>query len=221
MAKTLEKEVVAAIERAILEAQRTGRNPDLHSMAARFNCTYQSVCYIRRRIEKLQRTGVDDRKKAGRKPLPEQDKIAEAVKGLLACRPELDQRAICDYIFDEFGVKTCQATVSRMLKRNAIPHKVSNCLYKKSKLFTVKGGGSATGETTTVAHSLLAESCETHKISPHDSVNLSAENASISKLLLSLSAKTNFHDGTIKGDSAFNCPSGGIESTTAYRSPYT
>ena len=141
MAKTLEKETVAAIERTILTAQKAGKNPDLYAIAGIFNCTYQSVCYIRRRLEKHQRTGIDDRKKAGRKPLADQDRMAESIKKLLAERPELDQSAISDCLFDEFGVRVCQATISRMLKKNGIPHKISNKLYKKSKLFTTAPGG--------------------------------------------------------------------------------
>jgi len=141
MAKILEKDTVAAIELAILTAQKAGRHPDLHAIAGIFNCTYQSVCYIRRRLEKLQKTGVDDRKKAGRKPLADQDRMAESIRGLLAKRPELDQSAISDYLFDEFGVRVCQATVSRLLKKNGIPHKISNKLYKKSKLFTTSPEG--------------------------------------------------------------------------------
>jgi transposase len=141
MAKTLEKDTVAAIELAILTAQKAGRHPDLHAIAGVFNCTYQSVCYIRRRLEKHQKTGIDDRKKAGRKPLADQDRMAESIRGLLAKRPELDQSAISDYLFDEFGVRVCQATVSRLLKKNGIPHKISNKLYKKSKLFTTNPEG--------------------------------------------------------------------------------
>jgi transposase len=140
MAKTLDKEIVAAIEHAILTAQRTGRHPDLHAIAAIFNCTYQSVCYIRRRIEKHQRTGIDDRKKSGRKPIPEQDRMAASLRELLQKRPELDQSTLSNYLFDEFGKRVCQATISRMLKKNKIPHKISNKLYKRSKLFTAQEG---------------------------------------------------------------------------------
>src|SRR4051794_22014763 len=131
MAKTLEKETVAAIEQAILTAQKAGRQPDLHAIARIFNCTYQSVCYIRRRIEKHQRTGIDDRKKPGRKPLPEQDRMAQSLRELLQRRPELDQSALSDFLFEEYGKRVCQATISRILKKNAIPHKISNKLYKK------------------------------------------------------------------------------------------
>lgn len=140
MAKTLQKETVVAIEQAILAAQQAGRHPDLHAIAAIFNCTYQSVCYIRRRIDKHQKTGVDDRKKPGRKPIPEQDRMASSLRELLQNRPELDQSALSDYLFDEFGKRVCQATISRILKRNGIPHKISNRLYKKSKLFTAQEG---------------------------------------------------------------------------------
>lgn len=146
MAKTLEKERVAAIELAILTAQKEGRHPDLHAVAGIFNCTYQSVCYIRRRLERHQKTGVDDRKKAGRKPLADQERMAESTRALLAERPELDQSAISDYLFDEFGVRVCQATISRMLKKNGIPHKISNKLYKKSKLFTTNPEGKVMAE---------------------------------------------------------------------------
>jgi len=139
MAKTLEKETVAAIEQAIVTAQKAGRHPDLQAIASIFNCTYQSVCYIRRRIEKHQRTGIDDRKKAGRKPLPDKDRMAESMRELLARRPELDQSAISDYVFEQFGVRLCQATVSRILKKNGIPHKISNKMYKKSRLFITNG----------------------------------------------------------------------------------
>jgi transposase len=159
MAKTLEKETVTAIEHAILTAQKAGRHPDLHAIAGVFNCTYQSVCYIRRRLEKLQRTGVDDRKKAGRKPLADQDRMAESIRNLLAKRPELDQSAISDYLFDEFGVRVCQATVSRLLKKNGIPHKISNKLYKKSKLFatTLEGKTVVEDREREVAASALSE----------------------------------------------------------------
>jgi transposase len=170
MAKTLEKEVVAAIELAITNAQKSGQPPDLHAIAARFNCTYQSVCYIRRRIEKHQRTGVDDRKKPGRKPLADRDKMAESIKGLLARRPGLDQSAIRDCLFDEYGVRLCQATISRMLRRNAIPHKISNKLYKKSKLFTTNEGCVIAGEASGAAatYPLPSASDETCK-SPYAS----------------------------------------------------
>ena len=141
MARTLEKDTVAAIELAITTAQKAGRHPDLHAIGGIFNCTYQSVCYIRRRLEKLQRTGIDERKKVGRKPLADQDRMAESIRGLLARRPELDQSAISDFLFDEFGLRVCQATVSRLLKKNGIPHKISNKLYKKSKLFTTNPEG--------------------------------------------------------------------------------
>jgi transposase len=141
MAKTLEKETVTAIEHAILTAQKAGKHADLHAIAGIFNCTYQSVCYIRRRIEKHQRTGIDDRKKAGRKPLAQQELMAESIRNLLAKRPELDQSAISDCLFEEFGVRVCQATISRLLKKNGIPHKISNKLYKKSKLFTTTAEG--------------------------------------------------------------------------------
>jgi transposase len=141
MAKTLEKETVAAIEQAILTAQKNRRRADLHAIASIFNCTYQSVCYIRRRIEKHQRTGVDDRKKSGRKPTPGKDQMVETIRELLQRRPELDQSALSDYIFDEFGKRVCQATISRMLKNNGIPHKVSNKLYKRSKLFVTQHEG--------------------------------------------------------------------------------
>jgi transposase len=141
MAKTLEKETVTAIEHAILTAQKAGKHADLHAIAGIFNCTYQSVCYIRRRLEKHQRTGIDDRKKAGRKPLAGHDRMAESIRNLLAKRPELDQSAISDYLLDEFGVRVCQATISRILKKNGIPHKISNKLYKKSKLFTTNPDG--------------------------------------------------------------------------------
>ena len=169
MAKTLEKEVVAAIEMAIITAQKAGRHPDLHAIAAIFNCTYQSVCYIRRRIEKHQRTGLDERKKAGRKPVGDQAKMAESIKALLARRPELDQSAICDYLFDEHGVRICQATVSRLLKRNGIPHKISNKLYKKSKLFTTNEGQQVAEEGfRNMAGSLSIASHETYR-SPYTS----------------------------------------------------
>lgn len=183
MAKTLEKETVTAIEHAILTAQKAGRHPDLHAIAGIFNCTYQSVCYIRRRLEKLQRTGVDDRKKAGRKPLADQDRMAESIRSLLAKRPELDQSAISDYLFDEFGVRVCQATVSRLLKKNAIPHKISNKLYKKSKLFTTNLEGKTVVEDLgdkemEVAASALSELptalCESPYKSPYPPADLAS-----------------------------------------------
>lgn len=158
MAKTLDKDTVAAIEHAIVTAQNAGRHPDLHAIAAIFNCTYQSVCYIRRRIEKHRRTGVDDRKKAGRKPIPEQDRMAASLRELLQKRPELDQSALSDYLFDEFGKRVCQATISRILKKNRIPHKISNKLYKRSKLFTTQEGQTRVEDTSrALAASALSE----------------------------------------------------------------
>jgi transposase len=141
MAKTLEKETVAAIEQAILTAQKTGRQPDLHGIAAIFATTYHSVCYIKRRIERLQRTGVDDRKKPGRKPMPEREQIAFAILDLLTRRPDLDQAAVSDFVFDEFGKRISQTSISRIYKNHGIPHKISNKLYKKSKLFTTHPNG--------------------------------------------------------------------------------
>jgi len=72
--------------------------------------------------------------------MPEKDLMTESIRDILQKRPELDQAALSDYLFDEFGVRVCQATISRILKKNGIPHKISNKWYKKSKLFTTHGG---------------------------------------------------------------------------------
>jgi transposase len=225
MAKTLEKEVVAAIELAIIAAQSAGRHPDLHAIAAIFNCTYQTVCYIRRRIEKHQRTGVDDRKKAGRKPLANQDKIAESIRGLLARRPELDQSAICDYIFDEFGVRLGQATVSRILKKNAIPHKVSNRLYQKSKLCTTSKSKSGIGEVSqkaaaNVSSSLPKASDGTHK-SPFDSGARLPGDTPFNGLPVMPPANVSF-DGTAgESDTRGNNQPMEVEIVMGYSNPYS
>ena len=141
MAKTLKKEVVSAIEQAIWEAWNSNRYPDLHAIAETFNTSYQSVCYIRRRIEKHQRTGVDDRKKPGRKPISESEQMVNAILDLLARSPELNQKAVSDILYEQFGKRLCQASISRIYKKHGIPHKISNKFYKKSKLFTTHPTG--------------------------------------------------------------------------------
>jgi transposase len=147
MAKTLDKEVVAAIELAITTAQKAGRKPDLRGIAAIFNCTYKSVCSIRRRIEKHQRTGIDDRKRPGRKALADWDGVIESIRGFLARRPGVHQSAICDYVFDEFGVRPSQATVSRLLRENGIPHKLSHRLRPNSNPLVTNEEGVILGAT--------------------------------------------------------------------------
>jgi transposase len=181
MAKTLEKETVSAIELAILTAQKAGRPADVHAIAGTFNCTYQSVCYIRRRLEKHRETGIDDRKKPGRKPLADQERMAESIRNLLAKRPELDQSAISDYLYDDFGVRVCQATISRLLKKNGIPHKISNKLYKKSKLFRTDGEPKArrVEDPREVAASALSELPSTAPINPYKSPYPLTEVASV------------------------------------------
>lgn len=225
MARTLDKEVVTAIERAIIAAQKAGRNPDLHAIAAVFSCTYQSVCYIRRRIEKHQRTGMDDRKKAGRKPSADHDKIAAAVSGLLARRPGLDQSAISDYISDEFGVRMCQASVSRMLKKNAIPHKVSNRLYKKSKLVTASESGLMTEQSSMKAKpsapsTCSTGSCETRE-SLHDSANVVHEDVFLGSLMVTPSASITSNCTISVSDKTYMKQTAGTGSITEYSSPYS
>jgi transposase len=214
MAKTLEKEVVAAIELAIIAAQNAGRHPDLHAIATIFNCTYQTACYIRRRIEKHRRTGIDYRKKAGRKPLVDQDKIAESIRGLLVRRPELDQSAICNHIFDEFGVRLCQATVSRILKKNAIPHKVSNRLYQKSKLFTTSKSRLRIGEISQKATANVLSSLPKASDGPHKS--LFDSGAPVIP-----PANVSFNDAAGESDTKGNSQPMGIEIVTGYSSPYS
>ena len=144
MAKTLKKDTVSSIEQAIWAAWNANRYPDLHAIAEMFNTSYQSVCYIRRRIEKHQRTGVDDRRKPGRKPISESNQIVNAILDLLARSPELNQKAVSDVLYEQFGKRLCQASISRIYKKHGIPHKISNKFYKKSKLFTTNPMGQVT-----------------------------------------------------------------------------
>lgn len=141
MAKTLGKETVAAIELAVRNAKKLSRHPDLHAIAEEHKTTYQSVSYIRRRIERLELTGIDVRKKSGRKPHPEQDAMAQSIRDLLLRHPELDQSAVSDHLEKEFGVRLCQASISRIYKTHGILHKVSNRLYRKSQLFAAQPDG--------------------------------------------------------------------------------
>jgi len=141
MAKTLKKDTVSAIEQAIWTAWNENTYPDLHAIAEMFDTSYQSVCYIRRRIEKHQRTGIDDRKKPGRKPISESDQMVTAILDLLARSPELNQKAVSDMLYEQFGKRLCQASISRIYKKHGIPHKISNKFYKKSRLFTTHPTG--------------------------------------------------------------------------------
>ncbi|KAG9245427.1 hypothetical protein BJ878DRAFT_397971, partial [Calycina marina] len=141
MAKTLKKEKVSAIERDIWAAWNANQYPDLHAIAESYGCSYQSVCYIRRRIEKLERTGIDERKKSGRKPIPEEEYMASAILDILTRKPESNQREVSDAIYEQFGKRLCQASISRIYKKHGIPHKISNKLYKNSKMFTTHPSG--------------------------------------------------------------------------------
>ena len=71
----------------------------------------------------------------------EQDLMIAAILDLLQEKPELDQSAVSDHLFEQFGKRLCQATISRIYKKNGIPHKISNKLYKKSRLFTTHPEG--------------------------------------------------------------------------------
>jgi transposase len=143
MAKTLPKPVVAAIELAIHTAHNNGKHPDLEAIAAIFNTTYKSVCCIRKRLLNFARTGIDPRKRPGPKPLKGQNdtQVATFIRNLLERRPDFDQKKISQACEEEFGVKIGQSTISRLMKRNGIPHKQSNRLYKKTKLVSTNPEG--------------------------------------------------------------------------------
>jgi transposase len=143
MAKTLPKPVVAAIELAIHTAHNNGKHPDLEAIAAIFNTTYKSVCCIRKRLVNFARTGIDPRKRPGPKLLKGQNdtQVATFVRNLLEMRPDFDQKKISHACEEEFGVKIGQSTISRLMKRNGIPHKQSNRLYKKTKLVSTNPEG--------------------------------------------------------------------------------
>lgn len=143
MAKTLPKEVVTAIELAIQIAHAKGKIPDLVAIAAIYDTTYESCSRIRRRLVKFERTGIDDRKKAGPKPLKGMDgaQVASFIRKLLDSRPDLDQKGISACLLQEFGVVLGQSTVSRLMKANGIPHKQSNKFYRKTKLVSTNPEG--------------------------------------------------------------------------------
>lgn len=143
MARTLPKPVVEAIELAINIAHQQGKAPDLIKIAEIFNTTYESVGRIRRRIVRFARTGIDERKKAGPKPLKGQneDEVAQFVRDLLAQRPELGQKAVSDCCLEKFGVRIGQSTISRLMKGRGIPHKRTCKLYPKTKLVSTHPDG--------------------------------------------------------------------------------
>lgn len=113
------------------------------AIAAIFDTTYESVTRIRRRMVKIERTGIDDRKKPGRRPLQDQSEadIAQFIRETLAIYPEYNQKTIGTCILEHFGVQFHQSTISRLMKTNAIPHKQSNRWYKKSKLVSTHPEG--------------------------------------------------------------------------------
>jgi len=134
MAPTLPKEVVAAIEVALARNREANRHPDMYAVAEVFNCSYQTVRHIKLRVETFLQTGVDDRKKSGRKPKFNELLVIQEMRALLARQQGLDQSAVSDYLFETFGVRYTKSAISRMYTKYQIPHKVSNKMYGKSKI---------------------------------------------------------------------------------------
>ena len=99
-----------------------------------FDTSYKSVTCIRRRMERHRVTGIDDRKRPGKKPLENEAAIAEAARELITSRPEVDQTGVGGFLFERFGQRLHQSTISRLLKKYEIPHKMTNKLYKRTKL---------------------------------------------------------------------------------------
>ncbi|KAE8449231.1 hypothetical protein EG329_008398 [Mollisiaceae sp. DMI_Dod_QoI] len=143
MAPTLPKPVVAAIETAIQIAHNQGKAPDMVTIATIFNTTYESVARIHRRLRKFEATGIDDRKRPGPKPLQNQDErdIARFIRGLLEERPELDQKTVGKEIEGKYGTSFGRSTISRLMKKNGIPHKRTNQFYRKTKIVSTHPDG--------------------------------------------------------------------------------
>jgi len=143
MAPRLPQHVVDAIEVAINIAHTAGKRPDMENIALIFNTTYESITRIRRRLRDFERTGVDNRKKSGRKRLQGlgEDEIAQFVGELIQTRPDLDQKGISEVLMERFQLKIGQSTISRLMKDKGIPHKRTNRLYRKTKLVSTNPEG--------------------------------------------------------------------------------
>jgi len=180
MARTLPKPTVAAIETAIQIAHERGKPPDMVAIAAIFDTTYESVSRIRRRMIRFERTGVDDRKKPGPRPLKNQDEsqVADAIRVLLDQRPELDQKGVCEVLLEQFGVQFGQSTISRLMKNKGIPHKRTNKFYKKTQIVSTHPEGQVmplpNERMAATALSVLTMSNDKPYTSPYSPANTSA-----------------------------------------------
>ncbi|ESZ89871.1 hypothetical protein SBOR_9740 [Sclerotinia borealis F-4128] len=138
MAPPLPKDVVRAIEVAIECAWEASKTIDLKSIAHIFNTTPTTVIRIRKRLEKIRDTGVDER---GKKQGPKfrygekEDEIKEWLTKLCEDHPEMKQAGITRLMEEKWGIKYGQSTVCRLIRIWKIPHRVSNRMYGNSKLY--------------------------------------------------------------------------------------
>ncbi|KAG4433555.1 hypothetical protein IFR05_010951 [Cadophora sp. M221] len=143
MAKTLPKPTVAAIETAIQIAHDQNKRPDMVAMATIFCTSYVTICRIRTRMLRFQRTGIDERKRSGPKYLKNQDEeaITNRIRTFVETNPGVNQETVADKLLEEFGVSYSLSTISRVMKVKGIPHKKTNKFYKKAKLVSTHPEG--------------------------------------------------------------------------------
>ncbi|KAH9210998.1 hypothetical protein DL95DRAFT_194524 [Leptodontidium sp. 2 PMI_412] len=143
MAKTLPKPTVAAIETAIQIAHDQNKTPDMAAIAIIFSTSYVTICRIRRRLLRFQRTSIDERKRSGPKYLKNQDEeaITNTIRTFVEANPGVNQKAVADKLLEEFGVSYSLSTISRVMKAKGIPHKKTNKFYKKAKLVSTHPDG--------------------------------------------------------------------------------
>lgn len=118
MAPNLSKRVRDALD----ESLRDNPQIDPHEIAVLYGTTYSIVIKRRALVCRIELTGTDTRRKAGRPRIITPELLEYAI-ALIERNATLYQDEVADFIYMEFGIQLDQSQVSRLLKQAGISHK--------------------------------------------------------------------------------------------------
>ena len=118
MAPNLSKRVRDALD----ESLRDNPQIDPHEIAVLYGTTYSTVIKRRALVRRIELTGTDTRRKAGRPRIITPELLEYAI-ALIERNATLYQDEVADFIYMEFGIQLDQPQVSRLLKQAGISHK--------------------------------------------------------------------------------------------------
>ena len=118
MAPNLSKRVRDALD----ESLRDNPQIDPHEIAILYGTIYSIVIKRRALVRRIELTGTDTRRKAGRPRIITPELLEYAI-ALIERNATLYQDEVADFIYMEFGIQLDQPQVSRLLKQAGISHK--------------------------------------------------------------------------------------------------